>query len=316
MKVEEFCRILVEEIVDQNNNNPSSFLKKNGIDPLNLNDKDEIWRLFVRYNLNTGNVKDTIVEKHWNKLLENSILKNRKVLLASVRGIKGYDCYENFTSKCPVSYKKNEGFTNVVCSDSMNLDSCPVMKVTEEIKWHRQHYKIAKIIVECAKRLLIEDAFGSIEGDLNSVILGTTSKYKDHPKAKMKITREIISKFDNMRNFGSPPKAIVWMLSDLCSPVHGLSHWPYFDLSQLSPVDTHVKRLMKRFGLLAANENIAEKLQELYPEEPRKLNLALYKLGAEAELKICRKTPDCGKCKTNLPRIYDACPSEEKKLSK
>lgn len=57
-----------------------------------------------------------------------------------------------------------------------------------------------------------------------------------------------------------------------------------------------------------SNENIDNKLLELYPEESRKLDHALYRLGAELEENICGKTPDCEKCKQKFPKLNKNCP--------
>ena len=64
MNAKQFAKILVEEIIDKGANDPSPFLKRNGINPRNLHDKDEIWKMFVMYNLYTGNIKDAIVDKY------------------------------------------------------------------------------------------------------------------------------------------------------------------------------------------------------------------------------------------------------------
>ena len=234
MRTKEFARILVEDIVEAGENNPSEWLRNNGIATRNLNDKDEIWKLFVRYNINTGGVKDEIVEDHWNRISDNSILKNRQLLLNSILSLENDECYSNFSYLCPVRFKKDRGFSGIKCEDTEKFSKCPVIAITKELSWHRQHYKVAKIIVECAKRLLIEDGHGRNEGNLNDVVRGVFSKHEgNEANWRITATNEIISKFDNIKGYGRPSKVITWVLSDLGSPVHELSHWPDFDLSQL-----------------------------------------------------------------------------------
>lgn len=53
---------------------------------------------------------------------------------------------------------------------------------------------------------------------------------------------------------------------------------------------------------------------DLCQEEPKKLDLALYRLGAKSEENICSKDPNRGECHARLRVIYDACPAKNKKI--
>ena len=311
MDKEEFARILVEEFDDKGDGH--KFLKDNGINPSNLNDADEIWKAFVRFNLETGGTKSNIVHKYWQKISEESIVKNRRKLLDSIENLKGLDCYKNFTKYCPLTYTRAGGFNGIECMDKEKYNNCPVFELTAEIAWHRKHYDIAKIIVECAKRLLIEHEYVGEDGNLNSVVNGICQT------KQKKSTEEYLEVYKNINGYGNPPKAIDYMLSLLSSPVHGINHWSGIDLQQLTPLDTHVIRLANRFGFLTNNndsrkeERIKDGLKELYPQEPRKLDFALYMLGAESETNICGKKPDCKRCEKELSKIYNACPFKARK---
>jgi len=70
MDSKEFAKILVEEVVDSNPPNSVLFLEENGINTSNLNNADEIWKVFVRYNIDAYGVKSGIVWKYWNQLPE------------------------------------------------------------------------------------------------------------------------------------------------------------------------------------------------------------------------------------------------------
>lgn len=315
-----FARLLVAELVD---NDPSvgdvrPFHKRSGIDSSNLNNADEIWKIFVRYNLDTGGMKSCITEDKWNKLSNNSILKNRNKLLDAIEFLKNRNirCYGNFSECCPITFKQKSGFSKDCPYDDL-FNDCPVVAIIREIRWHRAHYKIAKIIVECAKRMLIEDEEGRKERNINNFVKAIFDKYQSSgEKWRTKATSELISRFDNIKGYGRPPKVIVWMLSDLSSPVHKVNHWPDVDLAQLVPVDTHVARLVVRFGFVKkghSNEDIRQKLHELYPEEPRKLDFALYRLGAGLEENICKKQPCCDLCMRKIPKIFESCPSSDRR---
>ncbi|NIN01787.1 MAG: DUF2400 family protein [candidate division Zixibacteria bacterium] len=320
MRSQAFAGILVEELVDSDpsKGDAREFHRRNGIDPTNLKHADEIWRVFVRYNLETGGMKSRVVTENWNKLPDASMLKNRMRLLGRIVRLKHSRCYANFTLNCPVTYSKVGGFNLSRCTAPGMEEGCPFVEITKEIQWHRQHYKIAKIIVECAKRLLIEDMDGQHDGNLNDVVAATFDKYRGTELSwRAKATEEYMSRFEDIKGYGNPPKVILWMLSDLSSPVHQLEHWPDVDLSQLTPVDTHVGRLVVRFGFLprdqVSNRNIRATLRQLYPKEPRKLDFALYRLGAESEENICRTEPHCKSCRERIPRVYTACHSQDKK---
>lgn len=316
-----FAALLVEELVHKKPTRADSrrFHRENGLHPNKMDDADEIWRYFVRYNIETLGVKSVVATKYWNLTLPQSILKQRTKLLDSIVRLRnleeqlGLRCCKNYTKSCSMTYRKGEfGFPDPYCLAKRHNQHCPVAQVTQTLTWHRQHYTIAKIIVECASRLLLNDEFGKKEGNLNHIYEGICRKYDStRNDFRFKITEEFISRFKDIRGYSYPAKVIVWMLSDLSSPVHCVNHWPNIDLSQLVPVDVHVKRLSARFGFVAANEatgkNIMKRLAAIYPDEPRKLDFALYRLGAEGEEFICRETPECGACRKALPLIFNAC---------
>lgn len=310
MNSKEFAKLLVEELVDNHPPDSREFIRGSGIDPDNLDDPDEIWKFFVRCNLESLGIKAQIVGDHWNLIPENSMVKQREKLLESIKSLSNLKCYTNF-SLCPVEFKGNE-FTNDESCCIRNFDECPVVTITKELKWHKAHYKIAKIIVESAKRLLIENEYGKINGNFNDIVKATIEKYKDSDdKWKRKATKDIIDEFKGIKWYGNPPKAVVWFLSELSSPVHQVNHWP-LDSWQLTPIDVHVNRLAHRFGFLTTNNSIKDALDNIYPEEPRKLDFALYRFGGGVERNICGKEPNCKKCKEEVPRIYEACSCSEK----
>lgn len=318
MSQKEFARVLVQELVEKAPARADlrKFHLRNGIDPNNLNDADEIWRVFVRYNLESLGTQSLTVEKHWIATPKISILKQRTMLCDMIRKFKlnvPPQCYANFTKNCKMVYGKDKGFSCPSYCTSINQE-CPVIKVTKEITWHRAHYKVAKIIVECAKRLLIENKEGNKNGNLNDVVNEIIWRYKNSlVDYKARATTELIQLFDNIQGYGKPPKVIVWMLSDLSSPVHKINHWPDIDLSQLAPVDTHVQRLAVRFGFVSENQSsssiISRKLADIYPEEPRKLDFAMFRLASEPEENICAKTPNCDQCKTKFSKVHELCPA-------
>ncbi len=230
--------------------------------------------------------------------------------------LKNSECYNNVTKCCPVKYTGGNFVNADECHNPDFFDECPVVNLIKELHWHRAHYKIAKILVENTKRLLIEDSFGKKERNLNDVVNGILDKYSDDKCGKAKATEELLSKFKDMMGYGTPPKVVTWFLSEMSSPVHQVKHWPELDYTQLNPVDTHVKRLVVRFEFVndndVSNENIDDKLNELYPEEPRKLDFALYRLGGEAEDNICGKIPKCELCKQKYQKVYENCYAQEK----
>jgi uncharacterized protein YeeX (DUF496 family) len=318
MQSKDFARLLISELVDKkpSKSDPRVFHRRNGIDPERLDDADQIWLIFVRYNLDTKGMKSTVVEKRWLQIPKDSLLKNRNRLLEKVVFLKNENafCCKNFTTNCPITYTQQRGFSKN-CLYPKFFNSCPVSILTKELQWHRAHYQTAKIIVECAKRLLIEDTNGSKEANLNHVVEEIFDRYRDSgEKWKKKATNEFLSKFDGIYGYGKPPKVVVWLLSDLSSPVHHVNHWGEIDTSQLIPIDTHVGRLALRFRFVGAgnvsNNQIRNSLSQLYPEEPRKLDFALYRLGSEMEENICSKTPNCLLCSTRFPKIYEVCPAK------
>lgn len=72
---------------------------------------------------------------------------------------------------------------------------------------------------------------------------------------------------------------ITWFFPEMSSHVHQVNYWSNLDHKQFSPVDTHVQRLMVRFGFNdsedISNKNIESKFSKLNPEEPRKLDFPL-----------------------------------------
>jgi hypothetical protein len=324
MSHQEFAKVLVQELVDKapSRTDLRKFHLRNGIDSGNLNDADEIWKVFVRYNLESLGTQSLTVEKHWNATPANSILKQRTTLCGMIRKHKQngpLQCYNNYTRNCKMLYSKDKGFSFPAGCSAMN-DVCPVEQVTRAIGWHRAHYKVAKIIVECAKRLLLEDNDGSKCGNINDVVKAIIGKYKSiRADYKVPATKELIHRFNNIQGYGNPPKVIVWMLSDLSSPVHQINHWPDIDISQLTPVDTHVQRLAVRFGFVSGNQSsspvISKRITDLYPEEPRKLDFALFRLASEPEENICGKTPNCQLCKAKFLKVYHLCPARQQDVS-
>ncbi|PKL66728.1 MAG: hypothetical protein CVV28_10030 [Methanobacteriales archaeon HGW-Methanobacteriales-1] len=309
MDEKEFAAVLVNELVDNIPVDSRLFLSENGLDPDNLDDADEIWKIFVRYNVDGGGIKSSIVYKYWISLPESSMLFNRKELISEVSKLKDLRCYKNFTTECPVTFKAGSFIDSEKC---LGNGDCPFMTLTKELKWHKAHYRMAKILLETSKRLLIENEDGSKNGNLNDVVSGFFLKYKDCDHKSELTTAELLTLFEDIKGYGNPPKVITWMLSEMSSPVHNLNHWEMLDYHQLNPVDTHVNRLMERFGFLEKNEinsaNINLKLNELYPDEPRKFDFALYRLGAEMEQNICGKEPKCDLCKEKFPKIFNNCP--------
>lgn len=319
MESRDFAKLLVTELVEKElPKNVRYFHKLNGINSDKLADADEIWKAFARYNLDTKGVKSTLTQDRWIKTPNSSLLKNRLSLLKAINQIKNQAtlCSKNFT-ECPVTYTQKQGFTKN-CRYPKLFNQCPVAILTRELAWHRAHYSVAKTIVESANKLLLKDEVGRKEANLNHIMQDIFDRRRNSCKSwKTGATEEFLSKFEGIRGYGKPPKVIVWFLSDLCSPVHHINHWPEIDLSQLIPVDTHVRRLSMRFGFVRAgnvsNDQICDGLKRLYPEEPRKLDFALYRLGAEMEENICSKTPNCLLCSSRFPKIYEPCPAKTTK---
>lgn len=311
MNQKEFASILVEEVVDSNPPDSRSFIGENGIDVSNLDDADEIWKTFVRYNIDAYGMKSGTVWKYWNLTPDEALIKQRIQLLERIKDLKSLPCYDNFTFCCPVTYAAGNFSNRDNCYSKGNIEDCPVFILIKELKWHRAHHRVAKILVEDAKRLLIEDINGKVNENLNDVVNGILAKYTDTDVGRTSATRELLSKFDYIKGYGNPPKVITWFFSEMSSPVHQVNHWPNLDNKQFSPVDTHVQRLMVRFGFIdtkhVSNKNIESELSRMYPEEPRKLDFALYRLGAELEEGICAKKPNCELCNQIHQKIYQNC---------
>lgn len=306
----DFARIIVEEVVDKNPPDSRLFLCGNGIRFNNLDESDEIWKAFVRYNIDAGGIKSSIVGKYWNLLSERALIKQRTQLLDKILILKGLKCYKDFTHSCPVKYIKEKGFVDVdMCYSQEFFIECPVVNLIQELSWHKKHHTFAKIIIEDAKRLLIENPHGKLNGNLNDIVNGILDKYPDNEEGKCTATKELLDLFKNIKGYGDPPKVITWFFSEFSSPVHQINQWPGLYYRKLNPVDTHVRRLMVRFGFVRnkedSNEEIDSKLNELYPEEPRKLDFGLYRLGGEEG--ICGKTPNCELCKEKHSIIWENC---------
>jgi len=141
-------------------------------------------------------------------ITRNSLIKQKELLLDNIKPLNDLECYKNFTYMCPVEYKHKNFVHMENCYNKDNFSRCPVVNLIEELKWHRAHYRIAKIIVECAKRLLVEDMNGKKDGNLNNVINGIFEQYKGKDRWKKLSTKEIFSKFDNIKGYGKPPKVI------------------------------------------------------------------------------------------------------------
>lgn len=315
MNAKEFAGLLVEEVVETNPPDSRKFINENGIDASNLGNADEIWKAFVRYNIDAYGMKSGTVWKYWNKASGENLIKNRIELLNKIKDLKCLECYNNFTIHCPVTFKSGNFVNKELCYQKDSFSQCPVVILIQELKWHRAHYRVSKILVENAKRLLIENIDGAKNKNLNDVVNGIFVKHTND-NSSITATTELLSIFDNIKGYGSPPKVITWFFSELSSPVHQIEHWPKLDYKQLSPVDTHVLRLMVRFEFLkpneATNKNIENKLSELYSEEPRKLDYGLYRLGAESEENICGKIPNCELCKVKHLKLYLNCPAKDK----
>ncbi|NYB52953.1 MAG: hypothetical protein HVN35_10405 [Methanobacteriaceae archaeon] len=229
-----------------------------------MDDADEIWKFFVRCNIDSLGIKSKIVGDHWEIIPENSMLKQLERLLKGLKGLKGLNCYKNFSNECPVTFKSGTFENKENCCNIAQFDECPVVILIKEIKWHRAHYKIAKIIAETAKRLLIQDPYGKKEGNLNDVVNAAIKKHENtSDQWQHQATKYLLKKFEDIKWYGNPPKAVVWFFSELSSPVHQVEHWE-FDLWEFTPVDTHVQRLSNRFGFLSKNSDIKTALSELF----------------------------------------------------
>lgn len=313
----QFAKILVEEVVDRNPPDSRLFIDGCGIDSTNLDDADEIWKVFVRYNVDAYGVKSSTVYKFWNDTPEGALIKQRNRLVEKTELLNNLECYKNFTFHCPVTYKSGNFIDQENCHCPEFFDDCPVVNLIKELKWHRKHYTVAKILVEDTKRLLIENSFGKHRENLNDIVNGYLKKYFNEKEGNKRATKDILCLFNDMKGYGTPPKVITWFLTELSSPVHQVNHWPDLDYSQLNPVDTHVDRLMTRFKFYNDNnEIIDDRLKELYPDEPRKLDFALYRLGGESEEGICGSEPKCDLCKQKYPSIYENCYADVKKIIK
>lgn len=315
MKSKEFANLIIEEVVDSNPPDSRGFISENGIDASNLDDADEIWKAFVRYNIDAYGMKSGTIWKYWNLTPDEALIKQRKKLLNKIKDLKNLPCYNNFTLHCPVTCASGNFSKMDKCYSKSTIKDCPVFILINELKWHRAHHRLAKILVEDAKRLLIEDSYSRKKENLNDVVNGILAKYPDTDEGKISATRELLSKFDDIKGYGNPPKVITWFFSEMSSPVHQVNHWPNLDHKQFSPVDTHVQRLMVRFGFIdikdVSNKNIESKLSILYPEEPRKLDFALYRLGADSEEGICAKTPNCELCNGKHHKLFRNCQAKE-----
>lgn len=153
MNDKQFANLIVDKLALPEKSQARQFHSNNGLATSRLGEADEIWRLFVRYNLDTGGMKSSIVENQWNKIDTDNILKRRDKLVEGLGRLRKEKCYENFTVFCPMRFKKGDGFEKKGCT----VPDCAVIDLTRSISWHRRHYRIAKVIAECAKRLLVDN---------------------------------------------------------------------------------------------------------------------------------------------------------------
>jgi hypothetical protein len=316
MPESKFAKILVEEII----NNRFDVKKIHrlwqslGLDQLNLDDEDEIWKWYVDSTLRWGGVKDELVNDNWPKI---SILFNRKTLLDSITQISNLNCYSNFTRNCPIKYKQGKFFNKKDCYRNDNFEDCLMPNITKELSWHRQHYRTSKIFLESAKRLFILNIAGRTNGNLNDVVFAIFEKHK-HSGASWKTdaTEEFFQIFKEMKHYPLKPKSLLMFISNMSMPFMQVNHWPDFDLLTLIPVDTHVKRLSHRFEFVEtenpSTNQIKQAFNNVYPQNPRSLNFAMFLLGAEDEMNICTKSPKCDICRKKISKVYDACPYPDK----
>lgn len=239
MNSKKFANFIVKEIVDKNPPDSRRFISCNRINVSNLHDKDEIWKVFVRYNLDAYGIRFSVVSKYWNQLHGKSLIKQRSNLIKSTKLLKDSECYSNFTYSCPVMFKQKNFVDNDKCHNPDYFDQCPFVNIIKEFEWHKAHYKIARIIVEDVKRLLIENSHGKIDGNLNYVVNGLLTETNDN-EGKTAATQKLLSLFDDMKGYGTPPKVITWFFSELSSPVNQVNHFPDLDYNLLTPVDIHV----------------------------------------------------------------------------
>ena len=157
-----FSKILVEEIIYKrfDVNEIYREWESIGLDRFNLEDKDEIWKWFVRSTLHWGGVLDKLIYDNCKSLLKNSILVDRENLLASITQMVNLKCFVNFTHNCPIEFKRNHFFNTRKCFRSANFRDCPMPKITQDLSWHRHHYNTSKIFLESAKRLFISNNAG------------------------------------------------------------------------------------------------------------------------------------------------------------
>jgi len=316
MNRREFAQLLVDTLVNKDplNVDAGRFHRENGINPNRLDDATEIFKVFMRYNLETGGVRNSLVVDRWNKVKDSSIIKRVDIMVDSIRSIRKCAAYFNLSTNCPVSYAKNTGFTDNVCMYRNLFKECPVVLITNEITWHRKHIRLAKAIAESIKRLLIESIFSIQDNNINTVYSTIVDRHSNNLNSKSTITDELLSQFHGIKELGVGAKSIIWMLSDLSSPTHQLNHWPMIDQNKLIPVDTHVQRLTKRFGFVpsrADNTTIQQAILSLYPEEPRKMDIALFRLGGDSEEAMCKKVPNCSGCFKSFPQIHLNCPARK-----
>lgn len=319
MKEREFAALLVSEVISKCNapEKTRAFHQRNGIDTDNLADADQIWILFARYNLETGGMRSTVCDEHWESIPKGGLIRNRLRLMEAVECLSAKKCFENFTTRCPVLYTNKRGFDMPRCVSPDSQSICPVIGLTREISWHRKHIRISKILAECAKRFLLLHDAGRKSGNLNDVVASIFEKHLARGgQWKRQATREFLDLFKGIAEYGSPPKVVALMLSDLASTLHGILHWPDFDLNSLVPVDTHVRRLSLRFGFVSgqdlSSENIGDRIAGLYPQEPRRLDFALFKLASDYEDGVCGSEPNCPKCQQMYRLIWESCPARRR----
>ena len=319
MQKREFAKILVDEVI--NNRFDLTTIHKLWesceLDRLNLCDKNNIWRWYVNATLHWGGVSDDLVNTHWKRFLNNSILFDLDKLLGSIMQMRNFDCFDNFTHNCRLKYKQVQFLNMEECCCTDYFDDCPMKKITNDLSWHRHHYKTAKIFIEAVKRLFILNDKGKQNGNMNDVVSAIFEKHRNSGNNwRSNATEEFFMIFENMNSYPLPAKSLLMFISDMSMPFLQVNHWPDFDLLSLIPVDTHVGRLSHRFRFVGTENpsfnQIKHAFQKLYPENPRYLSFAMFLLGGSNEMNICTKYPKCVDCKKEIPKVFEACPYTEK----
>jgi endonuclease-3 len=70
------------------------------------------------------------------------------------------------------------------------------------------------------------------------------------------------------------------------------------------PIDTHIERVGRRLGFIAAHASLAQAMERLDHDIPASLQRSLHLLLIEHGRRICRPRPRCSQCS-----LFDLCPS-------